>query len=158
MDTARHVAEVCAASLGAACTPPGLPSSGCSEPTQPFRACGAELVSAPGRSTSTPGEQEHGGCGVALAPQGTGSSRDALGGAWACAVAERGLGMLRVSSEPEEDGQRSPSASPFQSPVSGTQRLSLPLPPPSSPRHPSASLGWVSSIPKQLFLHQQHCS
>lgn len=61
-------------------------------------------------------------------------------------------GVQKWCSASAEDGQCSLSTSPFQSPVSGTQTLSPPLPPPSPSRRPSASLGWISSIPKQLLL------
>lgn len=165
MDVARCVAEIscCAESLGAACTPPGLPSSVCNEPTQPLRTCSPELVSALWHSTRTPRREGPPwvwtipGSARERAPPGMPLVEPGLEG-WQ-RVDSGGAGVvLGVSSEPGEDRQCSLPASPFQSPVSGTWRLSLPLPPPSSPQHPSASLGWISSIPEQLLLHRQHRS
>lgn len=149
-EVARWVAE---GSCRAARTPPGLPSSVRNEPTQPFGRCGTELVSAPVPWQS----RREVGMDQPWLSTGTGSSRDNWLERWQSGF--RGAAVvLSASAEPRKMSGALCPLHLFFSPVRNMEGGSPPLPPPSSPQHPSASLGWISSIPKQFLLHRQYCS
>lgn len=130
-----------------------ISSSLCAVNVLSFPVCAALSCSLPwSMAPAAPGEQEHHAGDPPGMPSVEPGLKGSRAGSGAAAV------VLRVSSEPRANGQCSLSASYFQSPFSGTQRLSVPLPPPSAPQRSSASLGWISSTPKQLLLRRQHCS